>query len=151
MRLGMGRKKIRIGDILVAAGAITEEQLQEALAYQKENGGKLGNVLVDLGMISNEILITLLTQQLGIDYIELKGAKIEEKVLHLVPENMVAKYKVIPIEIDPVQDRWCIKTGYVLRLKYSCGYHSPNQDHRWYGYCRKEKTTGWSYHDLCRS
>ena len=100
MRLGMGRKKIRIGDILVAAGAITEEQLQEALAYQKENGGKLGNVLVDLGMISNEILITLLTQQLGIDYIELKGAKIEEKV-HLVPENMVAKYKVIPIEIDP--------------------------------------------------
>ena len=36
MRLGMGRKKIRIGDILVAAGAITEEQLQEALAYQKE-------------------------------------------------------------------------------------------------------------------
>ncbi len=97
----MGRKKIRIGDILVAAGAITEEQLQEALAYQKENGGKLGNVLVDLGMISNEILITLLTQQLGIDYIELKGAKIEEKVLHLVPENMVAKYKVIPIEIDP--------------------------------------------------
>ena len=101
MRLGMGRKKIRIGDILVAAGAITEEQLQEALAYQKENGGKLGNVLVDLGMISNEILITLLTQQLGIDYIELKGAKIEEKVLHLVPENMVAKYKVIPIEIDP--------------------------------------------------
>ena len=46
MRLGMGRKKIRIGDILVAAGAITEEQLQEALAYQKENGGKLGNVLV---------------------------------------------------------------------------------------------------------
>ena len=69
MRLGMGRKKIRIGDILVAAGAITEEQLQEALAYQKENGGKLGNVLVDLGMISNEILITLLTQQLGIDYI----------------------------------------------------------------------------------
>ena len=72
MRLGMGRKKIRIGDILVAAGAITEEQLQEALAYQKENGGKLGNVLVDLGMISNEILITLLTQQLGIDYIELK-------------------------------------------------------------------------------
>lgn len=101
MRLGMGRKKIRIGDILVAAGAITEEQLQEALAYQKENGGKLGNVLVDLGMISNEILITLLTQQLGIDYIELKGVKIEDKVIHMVPENMVAKYKVIPIEIDP--------------------------------------------------
>lgn len=101
MRLSMGRKKIRIGDILVAAGAITEEQLQEALDYQKENGGKLGNVLVELGLISNEVLITLLTQQLGIDYIELRGANIEDKVLHMIPENMVAKYNVVPIEIDP--------------------------------------------------
>ena len=87
MRLGMGRKKIRIGDVLIAAGAITEEQLQEALDYQKENGGKLGNVLVELGFISDQILITLLTQQLGIDYISLKGAKIE--------------YRVMPVEIDP--------------------------------------------------
>ncbi|MGN0395227.1 MAG: GspE/PulE family protein [Coprococcus sp.] len=101
MRLGMGRKKIRIGDVLIAAGAITEEQLQEALAAQKEKGGMLGNVLVDMGFISQEILITLLTQQLGIDYIELRGAKIEEKVLRLIPESMVTKYRVIPVEIDP--------------------------------------------------
>lgn len=101
MRLSVGRKKIRIGDVLVAAGAITEEQLQEGLAKQKETGGKLGNALVDLGFISNDMLITVLTTQLGIDYIELKGAKIEEKVIHMVPENMVTKYQAIPIEIDP--------------------------------------------------
>lgn len=101
MRLSVGRKKIRIGDVLVAAGAITEEQLQEGLAKQKETGRKLGNVLVDLGFISNDMLITVLTTQLGIDYIELKGAKIEEKVIHMVPENMVTKYQAIPIEIDP--------------------------------------------------
>lgn len=101
MRLGMGRKKIRIGDVLVAAGAITEEQLQEALAKQKETGGKLGNTLVELGFISQQMLITLLTQQLGIDYIELKGAKIEDEVLRLVPENLVSKYKVLPVELDP--------------------------------------------------
>lgn len=101
MRLSVGRKKIRIGDVLVAAGAITEEQLQEGLAKQKETGTKLGNALVDLGFISNDMLITVLTTQLGIDYIELKGAKIEEKVIHMVPENMVTKYQAIPIEIDP--------------------------------------------------
>ncbi len=101
MRLSMGRKKIRIGDILVAAGAITEEQLQEALDYQKENGGKLGGVLVEMGFISNEMLITLLTQQFGIDYISLKGAKIEDNVIRMVPDSMVTKYKVLPIEIDP--------------------------------------------------
>ena len=101
MRLSVGRKKIRIGDVLVAAGAITEEQLQEGLAKQKETGRKLGNALVDLGFISNDMLITVLTTQLGIDYIELKGAKIEEKIIHMVPENMVTKYQAIPIEIDP--------------------------------------------------
>lgn len=101
MRLSVGRKKIRIGDVLVAAGAITEEQLQEGLAKQKETGRKLGNALVDLGFISNDMLITVLTTQLGIDYIELKEAKIEEKVIHMVPENMVTKYQAIPIEIDP--------------------------------------------------
>ena len=101
MRLSVGRKKIRIGDVLVAAGAITEEQLQEGIAKQKETGRKLGNALVDLGFISNDMLITVLTTQLGIDYIELKGAKIEEKVIHMVPENMVTKYQAIPIEIDP--------------------------------------------------
>lgn len=101
MRLSVGRKKIRIGDVLVAAGAITEEQLQEGLAKQKETGRKLGNALVDLGFISNDMLITVLTTQLGIDYIELKGANIEDKVIHMVPESMVTKYQAIPIEVDP--------------------------------------------------
>lgn len=101
MRLSVGRKKIRIGDVLVAAGAITEEQLQEGLAKQKKTGRKLGNALVDLGFISNDMLITVLTTQLGIDYIELKGAKIEDKVIHMVPESMVTKYQAIPIEVDP--------------------------------------------------
>lgn len=101
MRLSVGRKKIRIGDVLVAAGAITEEQLQEGLAKQKETGRKLGNALVDLGFISNDMLITVLTTQLGIDYIELKGAKIEDKVIHMVPESMVTKYQAIPIEVNP--------------------------------------------------
>ena len=101
MRLSVGRKKIRIGDVLVAAGAITEEQLQEGLAKQKETGRKLGNALVDLGFISNDMLITVLTTHLGIDYIELKGAKIEDKVIHMVPESMVTKYQAIPIEVDP--------------------------------------------------
>ena len=46
MRISAGRKKIRLGDLLVAAGAITEEELQEAIAYQKEKGVKLGQAMV---------------------------------------------------------------------------------------------------------
>ena len=64
MRVTGARKKIRIGDLLVEAGAITEEQLQEALAKQKEEGGRIGNVIMDMGFISRVLLITVLTTQM---------------------------------------------------------------------------------------
>ena len=100
MRISGGRKKIRIGDLLVEAGAITEDELMEAIAYQKENGGKLGNIIMELGFISQDLLITVLTTQMGIDYIELKACKLDEEILKLVPENLINKYKAVPIGFD---------------------------------------------------
>ena len=100
MRIGVGRKKIRMGDLLVAAGAITEEELQEALAKQKEKGQKLGQTLLEEGYISKELLIATLTQQLGVEYIELKGCKFDDEVLNLIPEDIVMKYKVLPLGYD---------------------------------------------------
>jgi type IV pilus assembly protein PilB len=100
MRIGVGRKKIRMGDLLVAAGAITEEQLQEALALQKEKGQKLGKTLLDEGFISQELLIAVLTQQLGVEYIDLKGCKFDDEVLSLISEDIVMKYNVIPLGFD---------------------------------------------------
>ena len=102
MRITGGRKKIRIGDLLVEAGAITEEELQEALAYQKENGGRIGNVIMELGFISQELLITVLTTQMGIDYIELgkrtgqMAAKLikGESTASEMPYETITDYKV---------------------------------------------------------
>ena len=101
MRISSGRKKIRVGDLLVEAGAITEDELMEALAYQKEHGGRIGNVILELGFISQDLLVTVLTTQMGIDYVELKACRLEDGVLKLIPETLVNKYKVMPIEIDP--------------------------------------------------
>ena len=100
MRISSGRKKIRVGDLLVEAGAITEEQLMEALAYQKENGGRIGNVIMELGFISQDLLVTVLTTQMGLDYIELKACRLDDEILKLVPETLVNKYKAIPIGFD---------------------------------------------------
>ena len=97
MRLTGARKKIRIGDLLVEAGAITDEQLQEALAKQKEEGGMLGNIIMDLGFISRELLITVLTTQMGIEYCEVRTIQIDESVLNLVSKDLVQKYHAIPI------------------------------------------------------
>ena len=100
MRISGARKQIRIGDLLVEAGAITEDQLQQALVVQKETGGRLGNVIMDLGFISRELLITVLTTQMGIDYVELKTVKIDDAVIDLIPEPLVRKHKAMPIAFD---------------------------------------------------
>ena len=97
----MMRKKIRLGDLLVAAGAISDEELKEALIKQKEMRMKLGQTLVQLEYISQDILNATLQQQLGIDFISLAGIKLDDNILSMVPENLIEKYRAIPIEVDP--------------------------------------------------
>ena len=100
MRISAGRKKIRLGDLLVAAGAITDEELQEAIAYQKEKGMKLGQALVEMGFVSQELLNLTISQQLGIEYIDLKACKLTEDILRMIPEKEVMRYRAVPVEID---------------------------------------------------
>ena len=61
----------RLGDMLLSVDLITEEQLNEALAKQKESKDRLGMVLVDNGYITDSQLIETLRMQLGIDFIDL--------------------------------------------------------------------------------
>nr|MCR4839819.1 type II secretion system protein GspE [Eubacterium sp.] len=100
MAIAGARKKIRIGDLLVEAGAITADELQQALAKQKEEGGRIGNVIMDMGFISRELLITVLTTQMGIDFVELRSIKVDDNVLKMVPEKLVNQHKVFPIGLD---------------------------------------------------
>lgn len=96
MRITTGRKKIRVGDLLVEAGAITQDQLDQALAKQKEDGGRLGTVLETMGFISKELLITVRQHRwaLNIWMFVLLGLM---NRLNLVPDNLVSKYKAMPI------------------------------------------------------
>ena len=100
MRISAGSNKIRLGDLLVAAGAITDEELQEAIAYQKEKGMKLGQALVEMGFVSQELLNLTISQQLGIEYIDLKACKLTEDILRMIPEKEVMRYRAVPVEID---------------------------------------------------
>ena len=86
MRISAGRKKIRLGDLLVAAGAITEEELQEVEAYGRKILSQLTWTLI-LGAGLLDGLNLTISQQLGIDYIELKSCKLTDDVLRLIPEK----------------------------------------------------------------
>lgn len=76
---------MRLGDLLIAAGAITDEQLQAALQAQKTSGQRLGDVLIDSGVITQRQLIDALQMQLGVDYIDLTRVSIPVELAKYVP------------------------------------------------------------------
>lgn len=92
------RKKLRLGDVLVNSGIITDEQLEKALEFQKGTGRKLGEVLVDEGIASDEAITKALSSQLGIEMVDLRNISIPEDILGLVPSNVLKKNKMIPFE-----------------------------------------------------
>ena len=88
---------VRIGELLLKEKRITPEQLQEALSYQKANGGKLGYNLVKLGFVKDEEITALLSKQYGVPSINLTQFEIDPAVIKLVPADTVQKYQVVPL------------------------------------------------------
>ena len=88
-----------LGDILVQAGLITPEQLENALALQKEKGGEVGQVLVEQNLITAQELASLTGLQWNIPYIDVTQQRIQPEAMKLIPEEMARKYNVVPLEI----------------------------------------------------
>ena len=95
------RKKIRLGDLLVENGLITEDQLMEALAFQKKTGHKLGRTLIDKGFVSEEQMLEVLSRQLQLPYINLKSYKFDADTVRLIPETLARRYRVIVLKEQP--------------------------------------------------
>lgn len=90
------RNKPRLGDLLVDLGLITTEQLEIALKRQKEKGLKLGEALVDAGFTTEDDIAHALSKQLNLDIIDLQSVEIDKNVAKLVPVNILKKYTMLP-------------------------------------------------------
>src|SRR5512145_2476313 len=88
---------VRIGELLLKEKRISAEQLQEALNYQKTNGGKLGANLVKLGYVKDEEITALLSKQYGVPSIALNQFEIDPAVIKLVPAETARKYQIVPL------------------------------------------------------
>ena len=88
---------MRLGDLLIAAGTITQEELEKGLALQKEQKGRLGEVLISNGIITEQQLIEALQMQLGIEFIDLTKVNIPTELAQVVPKNIAKQYTVVPI------------------------------------------------------
>jgi len=89
-----------IGQILKGMELITEAQVQEGLSVQRDEGGALGNILVDLGYISKQEKLLALGAQVGMEVVDLPSRDIDPKVINMVDPTMVNVYKIVPIEYE---------------------------------------------------
>lgn len=90
------RKKMRLGDVLITDGAITQEQLEKALVLQKEKKKRLGLILVDENITTEEAIARALSRQLEYDMVELKDVEVSEEMQNLLPVDILKKYTMIP-------------------------------------------------------
>ncbi|MDA0659141.1 MAG: ATPase, T2SS/T4P/T4SS family [Planctomycetota bacterium] len=91
----------RIGQILVDLGYITDEQVDMLLEEQRRNPGELlGKLAEDMGLISDEQLVMALAEQMGMQVVTLSDTKIPEEILKLVTESMAQLYRVIPLRLE---------------------------------------------------
>lgn len=89
-----------LGQLLLKSKLISEDQLNEAVRQQKIEGKRLGSVLLKLGFINEESLITFLSRQYNAPAINLSDHKIDTNLLKLIPYETAKKYQLIPISKD---------------------------------------------------
>jgi len=87
----------RIGELLVKAGKITQDQLQDSLTAQQKEGGRLGTHLVKLGFIEDEDLVEFLSQRYGVPAINLNEVEVDEGIIKIIPPDVARKYTIIPV------------------------------------------------------
>jgi type IV pilus assembly protein PilB len=88
---------VKLGEMLVKAGLISPDQLEEALEAQKSNGEKLGFNLIRLGYVKEDEITQLLSEQYGVPSINLRHFEIDETVINLIPSEVAQKYLVLPV------------------------------------------------------
>ncbi len=90
----------RLGDILVARGFVTEEQLQAALASHDARGGRLGSALIKQGLVTVPQLGEALAEQFRVPFRQIEPSEVNLQVVRLLPEGLVRDRQMTPVGVE---------------------------------------------------
>jgi type IV pilus assembly protein PilB len=121
----------RLGEILLEAGIITNEQLTEALEYQRMWGHKLGTALVAKGFITEDVLLRVLGSTLKLPIVDIARIRVAPDVVKIVPARLAEKYDLIPIAVETQGGRQTLIVAMsdplnleaIDELKFTTGYN----------------------------
>ena len=127
----MASNRIKLGELLVRAGILDETKLNAALAEQKRWGGRLGKLLVDMGFVTEDLIVKALSKQLGIARASFRNVNVPPDVMLKVdvafartngmcPEHFDPSSKTLTVAmVDPTNvaaiDELAFKTGYKIQ------------------------------------
>ena len=95
--------RVRIGELLVEANAVTPEQLAEALEVQRHDGRRLGTLLVEAGFVTEVQVTQILSQQLSVPWVSLYHVDFSRQLLDLVPKEVAERYGLVPIFVRRIR------------------------------------------------
>lgn len=87
----------KIGELLIEAGYITAQHVDQALRIQRSTGERICSILIDLGHLSEENFLEFLSQTPGMASVDISSIKIEDEVMNLVPEEVARRLELVPI------------------------------------------------------
>jgi type IV pilus assembly protein PilB len=96
-RLDRPRTMPRIGEMMIARGLITHEQLETALDHQRASGQLMGEILVDLGHLDAVDLTRILAERRGYQFVDLRNRDVDLTLMNLVPEEVARRYSALPL------------------------------------------------------
>ncbi len=91
-------EKVRLGDVLVQQRLISQEQLQQTLELQQQTGKKVGRLLIESGILTEELLADALARQLRVPYVNLKTFPFRADVVKLLPESAARRFRALVLE-----------------------------------------------------
>ncbi len=92
--------KMRLGEILVSEGLVSENDIESALRLQKNSGKRLGDILVGQGLVTYDEMLHAVKNQLNVPLVDLDEVHIRQETLSLMPERLARKYEALPIRVD---------------------------------------------------
>ncbi len=98
------RKKLRLGELLVQQGLITNDQLRIALTEQKTQNIPIGRLLVRLGFVTEAVIRDIMARTIGQESIDLSQVLVDAEALRLVPQDFARRHRLLPIAFDAEQN-----------------------------------------------
>lgn len=145
-----------LGEILVRAGALTEDQLQDALKYQAETGLKIGECLVKLGHVGPTDVTRALAKQANMPFVDVRKGKIAPEAIAAIPKDTATEHNVLPVKLeapgkvilavtDPLAAYNLEHLKFILNIEFRCALTTEEAMlealERYYGVKKRDAST----------